>query len=178
MNLDYRKILFHSLGTRSKYLSQGALNNIFAAYDSAIQRGISAKQVFEQLLDTYGNGTVEQAIENYASYASALNYRLPQTPTGLTLEDALEEANKRRIILKSPSRIAEIVARYNANLHKCGATLTSSFTGGRAVSILNDEELTALEMRVPKKESEKNMCYEAWGTIKNNLHTLRNLEFE
>jgi hypothetical protein len=107
------------------------------------------------------------------SFGASLDVRI-STPTSRLIEGELGKLPK--YTKQSPAnRIHDIVSRFNKNIHKCGATLNSSFTNG-AVSILSDLELTALEQRVPQIESKNEMAYQSFASLKQRM--LKGLEFE
>lgn len=108
-SINYRDCLYHSLAKESAGLNQGQLDAIFKQYDRI--SGIKGeKDAFTILHNTFGNETEQQAFE---SYATSINYRLPQSKMGKIFEDSLTEANKKTIELNPVKRIKDIVARYN-----------------------------------------------------------------
>lgn len=158
------------------------MNNNRASFVNHLSRANVSKTVkeailsrYDMLVDHFGpeeghNAAVAQYLPESVlqeSHASALNIRLPQTQTGKEIESALEDANKKTVEIDGLKRTRAAIKRYRDNLAKVsGAQLVSAFTGGRAVNILSDEELAALDRHAYAKDNTFRMEYEAWSSFK------------
>jgi hypothetical protein len=172
--INYREALFDHLKQPKCGLGQDSLNKIFFQFDR-ISKLRGEAYATELLMEQFGNADTQSFLKGLLeSHGVQINYRLPQSQVGKFIEDNLELANQQKIKTSPASRIADIVKRYNENIHKCSATLRNSMG---FFEVLSPDELIALEMKVPKRVSEQQQTYEAWGSVKKSFH-LDCLQFE
>ena len=88
--------------------------------------------------------------------------------TAQVIQDNLTEIAKTTIETNPAVRVRRAVQNFNTNLHKCNVEVTNA--QGRFTA-LSPQEITELELAVPRKQNALNAEYQSWASYK-DTHNL------